>query len=84
MSDAEMDNLVERIAEAVARRLKRSQRRAPAGYWSLSDVAEWYGRSESWVRRMMYAGRIPAPDIGGGKGATMAWRAEAIKGAKVL
>jgi hypothetical protein len=33
---------------------------------------------------MMYAGRIPAPDIGGGKGATMAWRAEAIKEVKIL
>lgn len=32
----------------------------------------------------MYAGRIPAPDIDGGKGATMAWCAEAIKGAKIF
>lgn len=32
MSDAEMAVLVERIAEAVARKLERSQRRAPAGY----------------------------------------------------
>jgi len=55
MSDAEMAVLVERIAEAVARKLERSQRRAPAGYWSLSDVAEWYGRSESWVRRLSSA-----------------------------
>ena len=78
------DEEIELIAEAVVRKLERAKLRAPAGYWSLTDVAEWYGRSESWVRRMMYAGRIPAPDIGGGKGATMAWRAEAIKGAKVL
>lgn len=84
MSDAEMDNLVERIAEAVARRLERSRLMAPAGYWSLADVAAYFGRSETWVRKMMYAGRIPAPDIGGGKGATMAWRAEAIKRVKVL
>ena len=40
MSDAEMAEMAERIAEAVARRLERSQHKAPAGYWSLSDVAE--------------------------------------------
>lgn len=32
MSDAEMAVLVERIAEAVARRLERSRLMAPAGY----------------------------------------------------
>ena len=36
MTDAD----IERIAEAVARKLERSQRRAPAGYWSLSDAAD--------------------------------------------
>lgn len=40
MSDAEMADLAERIAEAVARRLERSRLMAPPGYWSLADVAE--------------------------------------------
>ena len=78
------DEEIERIAEAVARRLERSMLRAPAGYWSLTDVAEYLQRSESWIRRKVYAGEFPPPELGGGKGAKMAWRPETIKAARVL
>lgn len=78
MTDAD----IERIAEAVARRLERSSLRAPAGLWSLTDVAAYMGRSETWVRRMVYLGAFPRPDLGGGKGAKMAWRPETVKGFK--
>ena len=55
------DEEIERIAEAVARRLERAKLRAPAGYWSLTDVSEYLQRSESWIRRKVYAGEFPPP-----------------------
>ena len=58
--------------------------RTPSGYWSLTDVAEYLQRSESWIRRKVYAGQFPQPELGGGKGAKMAWRPETIKAARVL
>ena len=78
------DEEIERIAEAVARRLERSMFRTPSGYWSLTDVAEYLQRSESWIRRLVYAGRFPPPELGGGKGAKMAWRPETIQSARIL
>lgn len=78
------DEEIERIAEAVVRKLERAIRRAPAGYWSLTDVSEYLQRSESWIRRKVYAGQFPPPELGGGKGAKMAWRPETIKAARVL
>lgn len=78
------DEEIELIAEAVVRKLERAKLRAPAGYWSLTDVSEYLQRSESWIRRMVYAGRFPPPELGGGKGAKMAWRPETIKTARVL
>ena len=78
------DEEIERIAEAVARRLERSMFRAPAGYWSLTDVAEYLQRSETWIRRKVYAGQFPPPELGGGKGAKMAWRPETIQSARIL
>lgn len=78
------DEEIELIAEAVVRKLERAKLRAPAGYWSLVDVAEYLQRSESWIRRMVYAGRFPAPELGGGKGAKMAWRPETIQSARIL
>ena len=78
------DEEIELIAEAVVRKLERAKLRAPSGYWSLTDVAEYLQRSESWIRRKVYAGEFPAPELGGGKGAKMAWRPETIKAARVL
>lgn len=78
------DEEIELIAEAVVRKLERSMLRAPAGYWSLTDVSEYLQRSESWIRRKVYAGEFPPPELGGGKGAKMAWRPETIKAARVL
>ena len=78
------DEEIERIAEAVVRKLERAKLRAPAGYWSLTDVSEYLQRSESWIRRKVYAGEFPPPELGGGKGAKMAWRPETIKAARVL
>lgn len=78
------DEEIELIAEAVVRKLERAKLRAPAGYWSLTDVSEYLQRSESWIRRKMYAGEFPPPELGGGKGAKMAWRPETIKTARVL
>ena len=78
------DEDIERIAEAVARRLARTLLRAPSGYWSLTDVAEYLQRSESWIRRKVYAGEFPPPELGGGKGAKMAWRPETIQSARIL
>lgn len=54
MSDAEMADLAERIAEAVVRRLERSQRRAPAGYWSLADVARRRSRKQRSYKRRYF------------------------------
>ena len=78
------DEDIERIAEAVARKLERSRMRAwlPAGMWSLEDVAAYLGRSESSVRNMVYDGSFPRPDMGGGKGAKMAWKPETVTGFK--
>lgn len=73
------DEDIERIAEAVARKLERAQQRAPAGYWSLADVAAYLQRSPSAVRAMVYEGTFPRPDLGGGKGSKMAWRPETVK-----
>lgn len=78
------DEEIERIAEAVARRLERSMFRTPSGYWSLTDVSEYLQRSESWIRRKVYAGQFPPPELGGGKGAKMAWRPETIQSARIL
>ena len=78
------DEEIELIAEAVVRKLERAKLRAPAGYWSLTDVSEYLQRSESWIRRKVYAGAFPPPELGGGKGAKMAWRPETIKAARVL
>ena len=78
------DEEIELIAEAVVRKLEQAKLRAPAGYWSLTDVSEYLQRSESWIRHKMYAGEFPAPELGGGKGAKMAWRPETIKAARVL
>ena len=78
------DEEIELIAEAVVRKLERSMRRAPAGYWSLTDVSDYLQRSESWIRRKVYAGQFPPPELGGGRGAKMAWRPETIKAARVL
>ena len=78
------DEEIERIAEAIVRKLARTKLRAPAGYWSLTDVSEYLQRSESWIRRKVYAGEFPRPELGGGKGAKMAWRPETIKAARVL
>ena len=78
------DEEIERIAEAVVRKLERAKLRAPAGYWSLTDVAEYLQRSESWIRRKVYAGEFPAPELGGGKGAKMAWRPETIQSTRIL
>ena len=78
------DEEIELIADAVVRKLERAKLRAPAGYWSLADVAEYLQRSESWIRRKVYAGEFPPPELGGGKGAKMAWKPETIKAARVL
>ena len=78
------DEEIERIAEAVVRKLERAKLRAPSGYWSLTDVSEYLQRSESWIRRKMYAGEFPPPELGGGKGAKMAWRPETIQSARIL
>lgn len=82
MSDEERDDLVERIAEAVVRRLERDQRKAPRGYWSLADVAEYMGRCESSIRNMVREGVFPPPDLGGGPGSKLAWRPETVMGFK--
>ena len=71
------DEEIERIAYAVALKLRQMQT-MPAGYWSLTEVAEYLGRSESGVRAMVYAGTFPSPDLGGGRGQKMAWRPETV------
>ena len=78
------DEEIELIAAAVVRKLERAKLRAPAGYWSLTDVAEYLQRSESWIRRKVYAGQFPQPELGGGKGAKMAWKPETIQSARIL
>lgn len=50
MSDAEMADLAERIAEAVARRLERSRLMAPPSYWSLADVARRRSREQRFYK----------------------------------
>ena len=72
------DEEIERIAEAVARKLERSR----MGMWDLATVAEYLGRSESGVRQMVYDGEFPRPDMGGGRGAKMAWKTETVTGFK--
>ena len=78
------DEDIERIAEAVARKLERARKRErlPLGMWSLEDVAAYLDRSESSVRAMVYAGTFPSPDLGGGRGSKMAWRPETVTGFK--
>lgn len=77
MTDAD----IERIAYAVALKLRQMQT-MPAGYWSLTEVAEYLGRSESGIRSMVYAGTFPPPDLGGGRGSKMGWRPETVAGFK--
>lgn len=79
MSDAEFDALVDRVADRIMQRMTIER-----GVWTLRDVAQYLGRSPSWVRQMVYAGRLPRPDIGGGKGATMGWYPETVIKAKIL
>lgn len=79
MSDAEFDALVDRVAERIMQRITVER-----GVWTLADVAHYLGRSQSWVRKMVYLGKLPRPDIGGGQGATMGWYPNTIKGAKIL
>lgn len=79
MSDTEFDALVDRVADRIMQRMTIER-----GVWTLADVAHYLGRSQSWVRKKIYLGKLPRPDIGGGRGSTMGWYPSSIKGAKIL
>lgn len=75
MSEAEIRS----IAEAVADILEKRQQLTQKGLWSLPDVADYLGMSETAIRHRVYAGTFPPPDMGGGRGSPMRWLPETIE-----
>ena len=75
MSEAEIRSLAEMVADILEKRQQRTQK----GLWSLPDVADYLGMSETAIRHRVYAGTFPPPDMGGGRGSPMRWLPETIE-----
>ena len=69
MSEAEIRSIAEMVADILEKRQQLTQK----GLWSLPDVADYLGMSETAIRHRVYAGTFPPPDMGGGRGSPMRW-----------
>ena len=75
MSEAEIRSIAEMVADILEKRQQRTQK----GLWSLPEVSDYLGMSETAIRHRVYAGNFPPPDMGGGRGSPMRWLPETIE-----